>query len=162
MLDKNVERARELLATVRHAAMATANEDGSPHNTPFHYIIDEAREHLYWASSPESVHQQNLARTGRAFIVIYEPGQGGGLYLQAENAHELSGVEYDEGLKVWNAKRAEEGREPLGPDFFASEAPQRMYRVNLTRFWVNHSEKDAEGNVLRDIRTEITREDLRG
>ena len=28
-------KARELLQTTRHAAMATINVDGTPHNTPF-------------------------------------------------------------------------------------------------------------------------------
>jgi general stress protein 26 len=160
VIQERIQRATELLTTVRHAAMATVNADGSPHNTPFHYLIDGSREHIYWSSSPDSVHSQNLARTRQAFIVIYEPGQGGGLYMQGENAHEVSGEEMEQGLAVWNAKRAEEGRNPLGPDFFSGNATQRMYRIDLVRFWVNHSEKDAAGNILRDIRTEITREGL--
>jgi hypothetical protein len=36
------ERAERLLNTVRYAAMATINQDGPPHNTPFHYILKEA------------------------------------------------------------------------------------------------------------------------
>jgi hypothetical protein len=32
---RRVKQARELLAMVQHAAMATVNEDGSPHNTPY-------------------------------------------------------------------------------------------------------------------------------
>lgn len=158
---KEAERGRELLATVRHAAMATVNEDGTPHNTPFYYLVDDAREHIYLASSPDAVHSQNIARTGQAFVVIYQAGQGSGLYLQAENAHEITDEsELQQGLKVWNANRAEEGKPPLAADFFAGDSPQRMYKFDLVRYYVNHSEKDTAGNILRDIRTEITREDL--
>ena len=160
-MQQNIERAKELLKTVRHAAMATVNADGSPHNTPFHYLIDAEREHIYSASSPDALHSQNIARTGQAFIVIYEAGQGGGLYLQAENAHEVTDLtELNTGLKVWNAKRVQEGRKPLDTSFFTGNSPQRMYRFDLARYYVNHSERDAAGNILRDIRTEITREDL--
>jgi hypothetical protein len=140
--------------------MATVNTDGSPHNTPFHYLVDDFREHLYWSSSPTSAHSQNLARTGQAFIVIYEPGQGGGLYMQAENSHEVSGDELEQGLAVWNAKRVQENRLPLGAGFFTGSAMQRMYCTDLVRFWVNYSEKDESGNILRDVRQEISREDL--
>lgn len=154
------DRAKELLGTVRHAAMATINEDGSPHNTAFHYVIDDAREHIYWASSPESLHSQNLAHTGQAFIVIYEAGKGGGLYLQTENAHELVGDELKQGLGVWNAQRARAGRPKHGAQYFTGESAQRMYRTEITKYWVNYSEKDEQGNVLRDARQEITREDL--
>lgn len=159
-MQDQIDRAKALLKKVRHAAMATVNADGTPHNTPFHYIIDSAKEHLYWASGPETVHQQNLARTGQAFIVIYEPGTGGGLYLQGVNAHELTGAELEQGLEVWNAKRAEEGRGPLTTDFFGNASPQHMCRVDLVKFWVNHSERDGKGNIIRDVRTEISREDL--
>lgn len=160
-MDESISRAKELLATVRHAAMATVNADGSPHNTPFHYLIDDTREHIYSASSPDAVHSQNIARTGQAFIIIYEAGQGGGLYLQAENAHEITDEsELQEGLKVWNATRAKAGKQLLTASSFTGGSPQRMYRFDLVRYYVNQSEKDAAGNVLRDIRAEITKEDL--
>ncbi|MFA5004282.1 MAG: pyridoxamine 5'-phosphate oxidase family protein [Candidatus Saccharimonadales bacterium] len=159
-LDAHIERARELLKTTRHAAMATVNEDGSPHNTPFRYIVDDTCEHIYWASSPESVHSQNLARTGRAFIVVYEPGKGGGLYLQAENVHVTETDELQTGMKIWNAKRAKEHKPPLDSVLFTGDSPQRMYRVDLVKYWVNYSEKDNAGNILKDHRHEITREDL--
>ena len=161
MVEDRIQRARELLSTARNAAMATVNADGSPHNTPFHFIIDDTREHIYWSSSPESLHSQNLARTEQAFIVIYEADKGGGLYLQGEQAHELSDDELGQGLAVWNAQRAKEERSSLQAGRFTGESPQRMYRISITKYWVNASEKDAAGNVTQDYRHEITREELR-
>ena len=41
-LKLRTEWAKELLGAVRHAAMATVNEDGSPHNTPVLFSIARA------------------------------------------------------------------------------------------------------------------------
>ena len=160
LLQERIERGRMLLRTVRHAAMATVNEDGSPHNTPFYYLVDDSREYIYWASSPDSVHSQNLRRTGQAFIVIYEVGKGDGLYLQGQDAHELSGDELMRGLGAWNVQRAEGGKQAVDAGFFTGASPQRLYCMDLARYYVNNSEKDTAGNILRDRRFEITKEDL--
>jgi hypothetical protein len=160
LLEQKIQRARELLATVRHAAMATVNEDGSPHNSPVQFQIDHEYKYMYWASNPESLHSRNLARTGQLFAVLYEPRTGGGLYMKAQNAHELSGDELLEGLKERNRQRAEQNRPPIDLEHYTGSTPQRMYRAELAGFWVNVSEKDSAGNVTNDHREEITREDL--
>lgn len=59
-----IDRAKELLRTVRHAAMATVNADGTPHNTPFFLILDPELKRVYFGSHPHSVHSQNVVRTG--------------------------------------------------------------------------------------------------
>jgi general stress protein 26 len=41
-----ITRAKELLASAKHAAMATVNVDGSPHNTPFFFIYDDQLEYI--------------------------------------------------------------------------------------------------------------------
>ena len=156
----NSDRAIELLKAVHHAAMATVNADGSPHNTPFHFQIDEARRYIYWASNPESLHSQNLARTGQAFIVIYMPGTGGGLYVRAQNAHILEGAELEEGLRLRNAQRAETGRQPIGIEHYIGATEQRMYRAELRQFWINEANKNEDGNITNDWRVEISRKDL--
>lgn len=140
--------------------MATVNADGTPHNTPFHYQIDEARRYIYWASNPESAHSQNLARTEKAFIVIYMPGTGDGLYARAESARIIEGDELQEGLRLRNAQRAEAGRQPIGIEHYTGTTEQRMYRAELVQFWVNEAKKNDNGNITNDWRVEISREDL--
>ena len=79
-LTARIARAKELLATVRHGVIATVNQDGSPHNSPVFMAFD-ADHNAYWASNPDAVHSQNIARTGQVFIVIFDSvGAGGGLY----------------------------------------------------------------------------------
>jgi hypothetical protein len=47
-LAARIEQAKHLLNDVRFAAMATVNEDGTPHNTPYFFMYDETITHLYW------------------------------------------------------------------------------------------------------------------
>ncbi len=158
-MEQTVKRAKELLQTVRHAAMATVNEDGSPHNTPYRFMIDDSLENVYWGSHPESKHSRNIARTGQVFIVLFEANQGGGLYIEGSNAHELSGEELDSALIVHNTYRKMEGKEPI-PTAYYQESEQRMYSAKVSKLWVNYSVKDEEGRVSRDLRQEINKEDL--
>lgn len=159
-LERKIRRAKELLATARHAAIATVNEDGSPHNSPLRIIFDPKLENIYWGSHPESVHSVNITRTGKIFVVLYDLIQRGGLYIKAEDAHVLSGEELEKALFLHNRKRTEEGSEPLTLDYYRGDSPQRMWSARITNFWVNTSEKDANGHVARDGRQEITVKDL--
>ncbi|MEO6760957.1 MAG: pyridoxamine 5'-phosphate oxidase family protein [Candidatus Saccharimonadales bacterium] len=160
MIEDRIERARGLLERVHYAAMATVNEDGSPHNTPIHFIISDSRKYIYWASSPASQHSKNLNRSGQAFFVIYEPGVGGGLYLQTRNGHELTGAQLKDGLNIWNKSRMADGKPELADTFFKGNFPQRMYRVDIMKSWVNCSDRDKAGNIIRDYRYELAQEDL--
>jgi hypothetical protein len=155
----SVNRAKQLLASVRHAAMATVNEDGSPHNTPYRFLADENLEYLYWGSHPDSLHSQNVARTGEVFIVMYEANESGGLYIKANKAHELGDTELVVALEVHNNYRHHEGKPPISVEYYTS-GPQKMYRAKIANFYVNSSEKNERGEVLRDYRKEITRKDL--
>lgn len=159
MSSNSVNRAKQLLKSVRHAAMATVNEDGSPHNTPYRFLADENLEYLYWGSHPDSLHSQNVARTGKVFVVLYEANEGGGLYIKANQAQELNGTELEIALKVHNNYRHQENKSPITIEYY-SDGPQKMYRAKITNFYVNSSDKNEQGMVLRDYRKEITRKDL--
>ena len=154
-LKARINRARELLTTSRHAAIATVNEDGSPHNTPLRFLYDSKLQYIYWGSHPESLHSLNAARTGKVFVVIYDAMQRGGLYIKAENAHALDGDELRKALEVHNTFRIKEGSKPLTIDYYTGDSPQRMWSAKMTHFWVNSTKRDAQGHVAKDGREEI-------
>jgi hypothetical protein len=158
-LPARLKRAKDLLNTTRHAAMATVNEDGSPHNTPYFLMFDDDLGHFYWGSNPESLHSKNIARTGQAFVVIYDRTERGGLYVKIENAHAPKGDELEHALAVHNKHRAKEGKEPLLLQYFL-DGPQRMYQGDAVQFWVNSAERDEKGLVIRDIRLEVKPSDI--
>jgi predicted pyridoxine 5'-phosphate oxidase superfamily flavin-nucleotide-binding protein len=155
-----IARAKELLATAQNAAMATVNEDGSPHNTPFFFIHDDALEYVYWGSHPGSLHCKNALRTGQIFVVLYDMNKGGGLYIKANNAAVLTGVDLEKGLAIHNAFRVRNGKEPLGLDYYTTASEQRMYRAKTTSFYVNSATRNDTGRLLQDVRYEIRLSDL--
>jgi hypothetical protein len=160
-LAQHIGRARELLRTARHAAMATVNADGSPHNTPYFFMCDDTLEHLYWGSHSESQHSKNILRTGQVFVVLYDMRERGGLYIRAEQAHMVEGEESAAALAVHNKLRARDGRPPIPDTYYAdTKNPQRMWGAVPTNFWVNGAERDADGWITRDIRVEIWAKDL--
>jgi hypothetical protein len=159
-MGEKIERAKHLLNTVRHAAMATVNEDGSPHNTPYFFMCSPDLRYLYWGSHPQSQHSQNVLRTGQLFVVLYDAIERGGLFIRADEGHPVEGEELERALEVHNARRIAEGSQPLSIDYYQDTAPQRMWMATTRQFWTNDAERDADGLVIRDIRTEITREQL--
>lgn len=159
MIEDRIARAKQLLRTVRHAAMATVNEDGSPHNTPYRFMVDDTLQNLYWGSHPESAHSKNITRTGQIFVVLYDAKERGGLFIQADNAHVLSGAELEVALKIHNRIREAVG-ESVIPLSYYTEGQQRMYTAKPIKFWVNMSEKGPDGLLIKDNRHEISREQL--
>ncbi len=145
-LKDRIARARYLLKTAKHSAMATVNADGSPHNTPFFFIREQNIKNIFWCSSPESLHSKNIERTGQLFLVVYDSSEGGGVYIKAEHGHELSGRELDYGLKVHNEARAREGKQLLHTENYSGSSPQRMYGAKPIAFWVNIAKRDENGH----------------
>jgi len=159
-LTEKIARARQLLGYAKHAAMATVNVDGSPHNTPFLFMHDDALQHIFWGSHPASEHSKNALRTGQIFVVLYDAGARGGLYMKAVNAHVVRGAELEEVLTVRNKLRTDAGQSALPASYYSSDGPQRLWSADVTQLWVNGSRRDANGNIVQDIRTEVTAADL--
>ena len=159
-LSKNIKRAKELLVTVKFAVMATVNEDLSPHNTPFLFLHDKKLTKIFWGSHPGSLHSQNVTRTGQIFIVVYDAFQGGGLYIECDEAHSLEDEELNEALTVHNSVRIQNGKEELVREYYSGNSSQRMWSARVKRLWVNAEELDEEGHIIKDYREEIQREDL--
>lgn len=159
-LEQTIQRAKEFFFSVRHAAMATVNDDGSPHNTPFFFMYDPTLTKIYWGSHPESLHSKNVERTGQIFVVLYDAHEKGGLYIRASNAHAVSGEELDVALNVHNTFRIKEGKKPLEKTYYIDGSPQRMYSATITNVWVLGSEKQTTGHLIKEYRQEITTKDL--
>lgn len=159
-IQQRIERARQLIATGKHASMATVNADGSPHNSPFYLILDPELKQIYFGSHPESRHVQNVLRTGQLFVVVYDLMEKGGLYIRAEKGHELAGKKLAYGLAAHNANRKRDGMNPIETAYYQGGSPQRMYGADITGIWVNYAERGTDGRIIRDYRHEVTREDL--
>ncbi|HEU5187360.1 MAG TPA: pyridoxamine 5'-phosphate oxidase family protein [Candidatus Saccharimonadales bacterium] len=153
-----IELAKKLLKTVRHAAYATANEDGTPHNSPLMLIHNEDLTKLYVGSYTESVHSKNFVRTGRAFAVLFDSftkGQGG-VYITGNNAHECEGDELVEALRVHNTFRAKHGSQPIDISYYQQVKPsQRMYSIDIAKIEVYSVIRDGDGLVVSEARVPV-------
>ncbi len=155
-----IERAKELLQTVRHAAMATVNDDGTPHNTPYFFVASDDLTELYWGSHPDSLHSQNIARDGNIFVVLYEANAGGGLYIKCQNARQVSSADTEKVLTAFNKRRAQIGKDPLPANYYESSSPQRLYVADTVTCWVNYAERDENGLIIQDKRLEVPLKEL--
>lgn len=160
MFEERVARAKWLLQNVKHAAMATVNADGTPHNTPYFFMRSSDLSELYWGSSPKSLHSQNIERTRQIFVVLYEANEGGGLYIQCKNARVAVAAELERALAVRNKLRRSFDKDPIPPDYYLGNSGQKMYIADTEKFWVNYSERDGEGRVIEDKRKEVTANEL--
>lgn len=158
-----LEFARKLLATVRHAAYATVNPDGTPHNSPLMLIYNEDLTKLYIGSHSESRHTQNIVRTGQAFAVLFDSftkGQGG-LYITATSGHECQGDELTEALRVHNTFRAKHGSQPIEIKYYQAAKPsQRMYVLDIAKLEVYSAVRGDDGLITHEARVHVDRADL--
>jgi hypothetical protein len=159
MMDKQIARAKQLLATLSHASMATVNVDGSPHNTPYLFMRDDALQHLFWGSHPKSEHSKNVARTGQIFVALYDGKERGGLYIKADHARITRGEEFIRALAAHNEVRKKAGKEPLPREYYDA-GEQEMYAADIQEMWVNTEDYGADGHITRDIRVRVTAKDL--
>ncbi|HTE57934.1 MAG TPA: pyridoxamine 5'-phosphate oxidase family protein [Verrucomicrobiae bacterium] len=162
-LKERIAYVKQMLATGRHAAMATVNADGSPHNSPFYLITDDNLQHLYFGSHPQSMHVQNVLRTGQLFVVMYDLMRGGGLYIQADHGHQLEGDELVQALAAHNKRNQRNNKPIIDLSYYQEDAnPQRMYGADITKMWVNWAQRDADGLIVRDYRHEVSAKELTG
>lgn len=160
VLQERIARARQLLATIRHIPLATVNEDGLPHNSPLFMAFD-GNLHAYWASHTETQHSQNIARDGNVFLVVFDSREGhGGLYIRARATSLETAAEAQDGYELLKAEK-EKLYGTMGElRGYIGDGPQRIYRAEPLQLWVNKSERDASGAIIRDSRYEITPDQL--
>ena len=132
-----MNRAKELIYTSRHISLATTNADGSPHNSPVKFLYDEKLEHVYWDSNIETLHSQNILRTGQIFAVLFDRMENGGVYIKCEGGHILDGKELEVGLEITNSSRIKEGKEKINLDYYSEGSVQKMWSAQITNLWIN-------------------------
>ncbi len=162
MSDANVRQAYEIINRILYITIASASLDGQPWNSPVYSAFDKDFN-FYWASDKNSQHSENLRSNNRTLLVVYDStvpeGTGEGVYIQA-TVQELNDEE-----EVLSALKILDDRvgKTMARDFkdFSGEAVRRVYKATPLKVWVNDDETDESGQFLRDIRTEISLDELK-
>lgn len=153
-------KEKELLKTVRHIAMSTVNEDGTPHNTPLFFAFDESIKRLYFASRPDSLHCINLLRTGVGYAVVYNSNEFmGGIYLTVDNCRIAADKELGIGLKCYLNRCDEFGIDVLPPEFHL-KSEYRLFMCDVSKIEIYSSEVDASQYLKQETRREISAKEL--
>lgn len=156
------ESLKDMVRLSRHIVYATVNEDGTPHNSPMFYIPNATLKKVYMGTHPDSLHAQNIRRTGKAFGVVtgIVSGKGRGLYMRIDHFHEAMEDELIEALDAHNTARARLGKERLTTDYYQAPNQQRMYVGNIVELSVNDVIRDSQGYIEQDIRCAYNSDEL--
>ncbi len=153
---------KELLTKVRHVALATVNEDGTPHNTPLFFIYSPDFKKFYMSTHPQSLHARNVERIGKGFAILYDSSAFlGGLYLTLENFKVLNELnELAEGMMVYNATRMRWGMNESSITDYQDPNERRLYSADIIKIEIYGSKETKDGKILNEQRVEVSVEDL--
>lgn len=147
------KQAKEIINKILYITIATVNEKGEPWNTPVYSAFDE-NYNFYWVSALINEHSQNINRTGKAFLVIYDStvaeGTGQGVYIKADAKMLTSESEIIHATKYLYGRK----NKPVRPVFdFMGDSPRRVWCAVPEQVWTNADDKVNGHHV--DSRVEI-------
>jgi uncharacterized protein YhbP (UPF0306 family) len=133
--------AKAIINANMYMVLGTADESGQPWATPVYFACLNYKE-FYWISSPEVRHSRNIAIRPQISIVVFDSqvavGKGQAVYMAAE-AKELSGVDFDRGLDIYNGRfsnPADHGVRVVTEADVRAPALYRLYRATVSEHWI--------------------------
>lgn len=146
------KKVAEIIKKIVYITLATVSEDGQPWNSPLYSVFDQDLN-FYWGSDFQSVHSENIRKNNKVFCVIYDStmpeGTGEGVYFTGK-AYELpeNEIEFNCPIKT-------------KPVNFKGNNIIKIYKVVPDKIWMNDDEKDKEGHYVKDIKVEISLDELK-
>lgn len=131
-------QAETILTNVRYATLSTVDENGRAWAAPVWYAFAQTGDLvLYWWSSVNSQHSQNIARSSDVYITIFDStvpeGEGSGLYMRAR-AEQVPDDELDQAIEYYNATTRQF---KLSRKNTTGTAPTRLYQARPITLQVN-------------------------
>jgi general stress protein 26 len=147
------KRAKEIIAKIQYATIASVTDGGMPWNSPVFSAYDEDYN-FYWGTHVDSQKAKNIRANSNVFLVIYDStvpsGTGEGVYIRA-TAQQLS--DPDEVRHVFNLLQ-DRHTTPFWDFAAVSSGPIRLFKAVPKQTWMN-DDGHKNGHYI-DIRTEIT------
>jgi uncharacterized protein YhbP (UPF0306 family) len=82
-----IAKAKEILSEIRYVTIASASNEAEPWGTPVLGVFDE-QYNFYWTSFSNTQHSKNIQENSRVYLTCFDstslPGEGGGVYIQAQ------------------------------------------------------------------------------
>ncbi len=166
MSDYHNKRVAEIINQILYITIASVDENGQPWNSPVYSGFDDDLN-FYWSSDKSSQHSNNIRANNKIFLVIYDStvaeGTAEAVYIQAE-ANELT-----ENYDIQVARRVTQTRKSQIKEYdgekeyekFTGDKIRRVYKAVPKMIWMNDVELDKKGKYIRDIRIEVSIEDIK-
>ena len=138
MTDDLAALARKVIDGNRYMALGTADEAGHPWISPVWFASEDYRN-FHWISSPDAKHSRNLAAHPEVAIAIFDssvPVGGAQAVYMKGMASELTGVELELGLEVFDRASRQDHAGAYGLDDVRGSALFRLYRATISEHWV--------------------------
>lgn len=140
------DHVRRVIDANRYMVLGTADEVGQPWVSPV-WFASEDYHNFVWVSSPDAKHSRNLVARQAVAIAIFDSsvpvGGAQAVYMKGV-ATELTGVELQSGLEVFDrVSRADIGR-GWELDDVQGSALFRLYRAVVSEHWVLIPGRDPE------------------
>jgi nitroimidazol reductase NimA-like FMN-containing flavoprotein (pyridoxamine 5'-phosphate oxidase superfamily) len=146
--------ARHTLAGNRFMVLGTVDPSGRPRVSPVWFSMVDHRD-VYWLSSPESHHSQNIERNPDVSLVVFDssldPHTGQAVYLEA-----TAGLVPEDELEAACAAAFEDVEASLSftPETL-SEQPFVLYRARITASEIHVRGRDFEDGTGSDQRVPV-------
>jgi nitroimidazol reductase NimA-like FMN-containing flavoprotein (pyridoxamine 5'-phosphate oxidase superfamily) len=137
--DELNEMARQVLDSNRYLVLGTVEDDGSPRLSPVYFTPARYRD-LYWVSSPDARHSQNVRARPEVQIVVFDsstlPGQSEAIYLSA-TAREVPRDELTEAVLDAAFDPETRGGRAFSVDELSGSGDLRLYVATATTYEVH-------------------------
>lgn len=132
------DHVRRVIDTNSYMALGTADEIGYPWVSPVWYASEDYLNFL-WVSSPDAKHSRNLAVHAEVAVAIFDssvPVGGAEAVYMKGLADELTGVDLERGLEIFDRVSQEEIGNGWVLDDVQGSALFRLYRATISEHWV--------------------------
>jgi uncharacterized protein YhbP (UPF0306 family) len=140
------DHVRRVIDTNSYMALGTTDEIGHPWVSPVWYASEDYLNFL-WVSSPDAKHSRNLAVHAEVAVAIFDSsvpvGGAEAVYMKGV-ADELTGVDLEPGLEIFNRVSQEEIGISWVLDDVQGSALFRLYRATISEHWVHIRGGDPE------------------
>lgn len=132
------DHVRRVIDTNSYMALGTTDEIGHPWVSPVWYASEDYLNFL-WVSSPDAKHSRNLAVHAEVAVAIFDSsvpvGSAEAVYMKGV-ADELTGVDLERGLEIFDRVSQEEIGNSWVLDDVQGSALFRLYRATISEHWV--------------------------
>ena len=140
--------ARAVLDANSFMTLATSDADGAPWASPVWFATEDYRS-LYWASSPDTRHSQNLAVRPELTVVVFDstqrPGKVQAVYMSA-TAVQVADVA--DGIGVYSRAAVRQGLGAWDASRVTGGARLRLYRATVAAHYILDPDATVDKRLL--------------